>query len=296
MKDSFANMHPVVNFMFFVFVISFSMFIFNPICLIISAVCAFVSAFYTNNKKTIKLTLLYMFPMFLLIVVGNPVFNHEGVSIIGYFPWGNPLTLESILYGFAAATLLLAVILWFSYFNSIMTSDKIICLFGRVIPALSLVISMALRFVPKFTVQFSKVKNSQRCMGRDISDGSVFLRMKNCIKIISIMITWSLENAIETADSMKSRGYGLKGRTSFSIFKFTKRDAVVLVLIVLLGICEALLSILGITEFNYFPYLSGEVISVPLIIYYILYSCLMLIPFAINIWEVVKWKRLKSAI
>ncbi len=39
------------------------------------------------------------------------------------------------------------------------------------------------------------------------------------------MVTWSLENAIETADSMRARGYGLPGRTSFSIYRFDSRDS-----------------------------------------------------------------------
>ena len=31
---------------------------------------------------------------------------------------------------------------------------------------------------------------------------------------LSIVVTWSMENAIETADSMKARGYGTKKRTA----------------------------------------------------------------------------------
>ena len=32
----------------------------------------------------------------------NPAFNHEGATLLTYLPSGNPLTLESILYGLAA--------------------------------------------------------------------------------------------------------------------------------------------------------------------------------------------------
>ena len=46
------------------------------------------------------------------------------------------------------------------------------------------------------------------------ASGSLLQRLKNAITILSIMVTWALENAIETADSMKSRGYGLPGRTA----------------------------------------------------------------------------------
>jgi energy-coupling factor transport system permease protein len=49
-------------------------------------------------------------------------------------PLRNPLTLESIFYGLAAAVMLAAVVLWFGCYNEVMTSDKFIYLFGRVIP------------------------------------------------------------------------------------------------------------------------------------------------------------------
>lgn len=295
MKDAFSQMHPIVNFIFFAFVIGFSMFIMNPACLLISLVCALVNALYLNGKKAVRLSVLYLLPTIIIIAIVNPVFNHDGVTMLAYFPWDNPLTLESIIYGIATAVLLSSIVLWFSCFNEVMTSDKFIYLFGRIIPSLSLVLSMALRFVPKFIFQFNVIRNSQKCIGRDISDGKLLQRLKNAAKIISIMISWALENAIETADSMKSRGHGLKGRTAFSIYRFSKRDAAVLSIIIISGIILIIMSVLDVAKFRYFPSVKGNVISAPAIIYYALYFSLMIMPLAINVWERIKWKRLRSA-
>lgn len=295
MKDAFSQMHPIVNFIFFAFVIGFSMFIMNPACLLISLVCALVNALYLNGKKAVRLSVLYLLPTIIIIAIVNPVFNHDGVTMLAYFPWDNPLTLESIIYGIATAVLLSSIVLWFSCFNEVMTSDKFIYLFGRIIPSLSLVLSMALRFVPKFIFQFNVIRNSQKCIGRDISDGKLLQRLKNAAKIISIMISWALENAIETADSMKSRGHGLKGRTAFSIYRFSKRDASVLSLIMTSGVILIIMSVLDVAKFRYFPSVKGNVISAPAIIYYALYFSLMIMPLAINVWEGIKWKRLRSA-
>lgn len=296
MKDTFSQMHPIVNFIFFAFVIVLSMFMLNPVCLAISFVCAFANALYLNGRKAVRLSLVYILPMLVLISVINPVFNHEGVTILTYFPWDNPLTLESIIYGTATAVLLSSVVLWFSCFNTIMTSDKFVYLFGRIIPALSLVLSMVLRFVPKFTNQFKKVRNTQKCVGRDISDGSIFTRIKHSIKIISIMISWSLENAIETADSMKSRGYGLKGRTAFSIYHFDKRDGIALIIITLASTGAGIIAFCGLADFRYFPSLKGDLLSIPAIAEYLLYAGLMLIPLIINVKEGARWNRLRSVI
>lgn len=105
--------------------------------------------------------------MAVLAALVNPAFNHEGATILTYLPSGNPLTLESMLYGVAAAVMLASVVLWFSSYNEVMTSDKFVYLFGRVIPALSLVLSMALRFIPKFKAQMQTVSEAQACIGRD---------------------------------------------------------------------------------------------------------------------------------
>lgn len=296
MKDSFSQMHPIVNILFFAFVIGLSMFMMNPVCLVISLFCALINAVYLNSKKAVRLSLLYLLPTIILIAIINPVFNHDGVTILTYFPWNNPLTLESIIYGTATAVLLSSVVLWFSCFNKVMTSDKFIYLFGRIIPSLSLVLSMALRFVPKFISQFNIVRNTQKCIGRDISDGSLLQRLKNAVKVVSIMITWALENEIETADSMKSRGHGLKGRTAFSIYRLGKRDVITLITIILLGTVIVVMSVLKIAKFRYFPSLKGDIFNTGSIIYYILYSALMLLPLIINVKEGARWKRLRSAI
>ena len=119
---------------------------------------------------------------------------------------------------------LFIMILWFSCYNQIMTSDKFIYLFGRIIPAMSLMLSMALRFVPHFIAQLKVIRNGQKCVGMDVSNGKWFKKVRYALNMVSILVTWALENAIETADSMKSRGYGLKGRTAFSIYRLNRRD------------------------------------------------------------------------
>lgn len=296
MTSAFAKLHPIVNLIFFAFVIALSMFLMNPVCLALSLVCALANALYLSGKKAVKLSLAYLLPMLILVTIINPVVNHQGVTILTYFSWGNPLTVESVVYGFTASLMLSSVVLWFSSFNSVMTSDKLICIFGKAIPSLSLVLSMALRFVPKLSAQFKQVRNAQKCIGRDISNGSLIARMKNLVRIISVMISWSMENAVETADSMRSRGYGLKGRTSYSLYKFSKIDFAVLITEILLGTAVALSVISGVVEFYYFPTIKGNLTDVFAVITYVLYATLMLLPLILNVKEEIGWKRLRSSI
>lgn len=294
-KDSFAGYHPVVNLLYFIVVIGFTMFILHPVFLVISLLGAVSYAIYLNGRKVFKFGLIIL-PMAIFTALLNPLFNHQGGTILGYLPNGNPLTLESIAFGIGASTMLVTVITWFSCFNMVMSSDKFVYLFGRVIPSLSMILSMCLRFVPRFKDQIKIIYNAQRCIGKDLSNGNIIQKAKNGIKIISMMVTWSLENAIETADSMKARGYGLPGRTAFSIYNFDKRDTFAMVYMLT---CIVLLTVGGLTgayAFRYFPTIRGEWTGFWTISMFIVYFSLGVFPITLNLREGLVWKHIESKI
>lgn len=288
--NEFKTFHPVVNFTYFLFVIGFSCFFMHPVCLGISLVSGFIYLVVLKGRKTVRINLIYMLVMFIIMALINPAFNHEGITVVGYLPSGNPLTLESMIYGVSTAVMIVAVVCHFSCYSEVMTSDKFIYLFGRIIPTLSLIISMTLKFVPNFLAQLKIITNSQKCMGRDLRSGGIIRRVKNGLNILSILTTWSLENSVEMADSMKSRGYGLPKRTSFSIFKLDMRDKKVLVCILGLGIYTFFGSIMGVTRFSYFPAIKFTGYSVFDISVFLAYFLLCMCPVIIEILEVRRWK------
>lgn len=294
--NAFSKYHPIVNFLFFAEVIGFSMFLMHPAALLISLVCSFVYSACSDGSKTVMFSLKFNLPVMLAVAFINPAFNHEGLTVLCYLPSGNPLTLESIFYGLASAVMLSSVFLWFRSCTKIMTSDKFVYLFGRIIPSLSLVLSMALRFVPKFAKQFEVVKDAQQTAGKSVTDGNIFKRVKNAVKILSIMITWSLENAVETADSMKSRGYGLKGRTSFSIYRFGECDRAVLAWLLFCGIFIFSGILSGGLSWNYFPAMSGTFKQPLTVCFLTVYLLLCLTPVFIDRREEKIWRSLKLKI
>ncbi len=296
MNDAFNKTHPFVTFLYFALTIGFSMFLMHPVCIVISLFCAFLNAFCVNGGKTAVFTAKYVLPLIVVIMIINPVFNHRGMTIITYLPWQNPLTLESVIYGGASAVMFGSVLLWFSLFNKVMTSDKIMYLFGRIIPSLSLVISMTLRFVPRFIAQLKEVRTAQSCFDNHGEKQPLRKKFKGLIGAFSVMISWSLENAIETADSMKSRGYGLKGRTAYSVFKFKKSDGVLLGIILSSAAVLTALICAGTVNYSYFPQFKFDFSGILSITFFAVYFFVMLIPFITNVWEGLKWKRLRSAI
>ncbi|WP_138755664.1 energy-coupling factor transporter transmembrane component T [Paenibacillus sinopodophylli] len=294
MQDRFSSFHPIVNFTYFAAVLLFGMLFMHPILQAVSLASALVYSIMLNGKKAVTFNLLYMLPLLLITAVLNPVFNHAGVTILFYLHNGNPITLESIVYGVSAACMFVTVIIWFSCYNAVMTSDKFIYLFGKIMPALSLIFSMVLRFVPRYIAQLKVISNAQKCIGRDVSQGTILVRARNGMTILSIMTTWALENAIETADSMKSRGYGLPGRTSFSLIRFDTRDKTIF--LIMLGLIAIIVTgaALGENTMRFFPSMKVPDRSPLSFIVYLAYLGLCLLPVIINAVEEIKWKRIAS--
>jgi len=266
------------------------MFVMHPVFLMISLVTAILYSTDLNGREDLFSSLKLYLPIVIITSIINPAFNNRGTTILTYLPSGNPLTLESIIYGAVAGTMLAASLSWFKSFNIVMTSEKFVYLFGRIIPSLSLVLSMALRFIPKFTEQIKNVSNTQKAIGRDVSNGGLFARARQGITILSITVTWALENAIETSDSMKSRGYGLSGRSSFSIYQFDKRDKWMLLILLFLGSYILIGIFTGNLQYQYLPSLQGNEVGFYSISIWFAFLLLCLSPIIANKEEKRQWE------
>lgn len=291
-RDSFSGCHPGLNMLYFAAVLAVTILCAHPVTLAISFGTAGVYCVQLYGWGGFGRRCLWLVPMMAMAALINPLFSHEGATILTCLPSGNPLTLESILYGLAAAVILGAAVLWFGCMTAVLTTDKFVWLFGRLLPALSLLLSMTLRFVPRLVRQFGQVRQAQQCVGRDISRGSVLRRVGSAVAILSITLTWALENAIETADSMNSRGYGLPGRTAFSIYRFDKRDVLVLAWLLLCCGCVAAGWMSGGLTWAYYPVLQGN----QAVLVQAAVLALFLTPVILNVREECVWKRLRSEI
>lgn len=166
-------------------------------------------------------------------------------------------------------------------------------LFGKVVPAFSLLLSMAMRFLPLFLHQAKEISRAQRCMGRDGSMGSLWHRAKCSVRMCSILILWALENAIETADSMKSRGYGLPGRTAYSRYEWEERDKMALWY---MAFAAALLFVFGHGGSFVFRYYPSIVLAGPSIWNgsgWVCFGALLFLPHGLEWRENRLWQRRK---
>lgn len=275
--NHFEKLHPAVQFLYFTAVILFSMFLLHPAALVISLLSGFVCSLFVNPGKMGGFVLKFLIPLMLIMTVVNPLLNHSGVTVFLYVN-DNPLTLEAVYYGIAAAMMFASVLLWFSCSNTVMTSDKFVELFGGVIPALSLIFSMVMRFVPRFKAQVRVISNAQKGIGRGTDTGSILTRAKNGMKILSILTTWALENGIITADSMRARGYGLPKRGSFQRHRFDSQDKLYFVILIVLLFAVLIGFFTGAYSVRFFPTLSVKPATPINIMVYAAYFLLSLFP------------------
>lgn len=254
-RDSFTELHPAVTGLYFAVVLGITMCVPEPGLLAVSFVSAAVYLLRLKGRRGGRMILLGVLPAAIAAAFINAAFNHEGATILCYLPDGNPLTLESVLYGLNASVMLAAAALWFGCVTAVMTSEKIVCIFGKVLPSLGLLISMMLRFLPRFTEMLRETGEARRGLGIADEDrkGGKTAKVRDAVGNMSAVLGRALENSADTADSMRARGWGLPGRGSFYPKRFTERDRSAAAFIVFCGFSVVSGALAGGFGFRFYP-------------------------------------------
>lgn len=314
MNSGFKGYHPLVNVLFFISIIAFGMLLRHPVYLVISFISSTAYYLKLSGKDGRKTVFRFLLPMLLFVVIINSFFNHYGVTTLFILPSGNSFTFEALVMGIVSGITVVSVIQWFFCCNEVVTEDKFMHIFGRILPKGALIVSMILRFVPLYRRRYKEISQARKSMGLNGTD-SFICKMKNTFKNIGILVSWSFENAIETADSMKARGYGLKGRTYYSRFQWQTGDTLALILLVLF---DALIIFGLVSNSAYCIYNPYVIINQPSeigttyiinelnltinpfgflsIISLIAFTLLCFLPLTIDLKEDIKWHRLQSKI
>lgn len=226
-------------------------------------------------------------PMILLVVLTNLLFSHRGVTRL-FLLFGQWVTLESVCYGITSGLSLAALILWFACYQKIMTSDKFLYLFGKAAPSTSLLISLALGLVPKLQGQLRQIQDCQKMLSPDLP--THLDKIKKALCHVSTLLGWSLENTVEQADSMKARGFGIKRRTTFHLFRFESRDARFLIgFLTLAAVCIAG-RIVGYGTMEFYPRMDCLIQGGIDVVFYFIFLIFVMIPGMMEWKEEILWR------
>ncbi len=287
MQLGFKSVHPISAFAFFVFAFVLSMTASHPLLLFVSFVAGLVYDIKLSGKKAASFLLKIIIPMIFLITFFNGIFSHYGVTVLFKMHNGNNFTLEALVFGFVFSIRTASALLWLNSFNEIITSDKFIFLFGRFSPKTALVISMVLRFIPLIRSQSEEIKKAEKGIGNMPTEKNFIGKIRHGARWLSILISWTLEKGIDSADSMKARGYGLHGRTSYNSYIFAVKDALFLAFSL---IASSMFFFVG-TKYkaNYNPVIDIPMPDILSIVSIAIIAFVLLLPTNYDLWEERKW-------
>ncbi len=283
--DRFSKFNPKAALLFFAAVIVLDMLIFDPIFLAVSLVCAYVYKLKIEGRAGALYIVKFILPLLLAVTLFNFVFSHYGATVL--FDVNDiPFTVQSMFYGFTQGLMLCSVLMWFSLYSKVITSERFLSVFGRFAPNLALIFSMVLSFIPRFKQNAQQIHDARMLMDNDKS------KLKKSISDFSALVTMTLEQSIETADSMKSRGFGKK-RTVYSKYRFNYKDLAVVIFVLFSFFVLTVFKISGYFDFVFDP---DIIMSKAHAYLYILFAVLSLLPVIINFTEDIKWHYLKQKI
>lgn len=111
----------------------------------------------------------------------------------------------------------------------------------------SMMMSMALRFIPTLIEETDKIMSAQKARGADFESGNLIERAKALLPILVPLFVSAFRRADELAVAMESRCYhGGEGRTRMKQLKFEKRDYVAFILGVVLMVGMIILGVMGL--------------------------------------------------
>jgi len=186
----------------------------------------------TILKAFAPVSFLLFFPLFF-----NLFFIKEGEVL---FQWGFILVTDESLFRAGFMTLRLLLMFLSATILTLCTSPISLCdatavmlrpfrRFGVPSYEISMMISIAIRFIPTLLEDFDHILKSQRSRGAVFDRGGPIARAKSLLPCIIPLFAQSFRHAEELALAMESRCYhGGENRTHYHVLKYAPRDFVAL--------------------------------------------------------------------
>lgn len=248
---AFDAMHPVVPAVFVTLTLGLTMAAVQPVLVGISLACALAFAACVRGLDATARSLRWQLPMVLVIALLNPLFSASGSTEL--FRWGlRAVYLESICYGLCMGGLFMASALWLQGAAVLLPFEKVTALLGSAVPVVSLMISQCMRLIPRFVRQGRSIIDAQAAttLSRARSGDGVRARLRAS----TVLMAWSMEDALETADAMRARGWGAaRRRSTYARYRFTSADALTLAGIGLAGAVVVAVAYAAASQFSFYP-------------------------------------------
>ena len=273
----FQYLHPATKAIYFGALFIFITVIFNPLSMILTflGLMLLIKKFQLQSIKELG---SFFGILGASIVAINFLFNHRGNYILFYF-MDRPMTLESLLYGISSAIMIICIIVLFQCVSNVITTNEFLYLFSGIMPQIGLLISITCGFFQMLTDRGQEIQQAVRMKDIEISNGKVKARAGAGMQIMQVLIALTLENALITVLSMKTRAFNLTKRTNGFEFKFRLRDKILSAIPILILITLIIMWQFKLYSFQIYPSISFEAGIGGNILFYSLNLLLLALPF-----------------
>lgn len=239
--------HPAVILFYFVAAAGLAMSTYEPFCSALTLFGASVTLFILKGARAyLKTMTLYLF-MVLLLAFLNPFYSQSGLTVL-FYVGGTPYTIEAFIYGLSAGFSMVATIEWLNALYLALPRGRFLALFSKIAPVTASLISMIFRYMPELLRKSQAIIDSKKGLG--VNNGG----LKGAVDMSNVLVSWSMEESIETADSMRDRNYGKRRRTSGHDLKLSGRDKLELILIIVF-FCFSLFCVIRSEDFLFYPHI-----------------------------------------
>ncbi|MEY8350984.1 energy-coupling factor transporter transmembrane component T [Bacillus cereus] len=292
MKIIFSSLHPFVNFFYYIGVMILCMVCLHPLFLIGAIIAVVLLNKVQGNGEKMRKMMPSTLVFFVMVVILNPLLTHRGATTL--FRLGdNRITLEACMYGLIMGLSLLAIMLIFTSYNDIISSQKFLYLFSRISPKVALLTMITVRFVPLFMRRLRQITLVQKTKGVQLDSGSFLERAKNGMKLLQVLLVCSLEDALQTADSMQARGFGVTKRSTYIRYQMSKQDWYIFVCLFVLFISCFILNYYGFGKLVIYPRIESLAFHLYDGILFVLFMSFISLPILMEGREWIWWRMQK---
>lgn len=287
-KKELDYLHPAALYIYFAAVFSFSLVSGHPVFCTVSFIGAAVLGIFIKGFREAVSELLKLLAFMPFITFINPLITHLGATPL-FFINDSPYTLEALVCGFFIWLLMASVLMWATCFTRINNSEKTLYIASHFSETMSVILSMSLRFIPMMKEKMTEIKNARKAMGLYRCD-TPFDAVKSNLDLVSVLLTFFIENSADTAMSMKARGFGTAKRRSYSIYRMRRKDVLVIIISVLFLAVIFVQAFSGTSGYNWYPVPDKIGTDIKSIVMYILSAVFSLIPSLIELKGVAAWR------
>jgi len=199
-----------------------------------------------------------------LVIIINLLFNHHGETVIaGLTLWNGVrlnFTLEVLIFAVAMSLRLLIVLEAFCFFTYLVNPDQIIKHLSRWGGNTALALAITLRLLPSLTQKATVIREIQSCRGVEWEGSGIRKKLKHSLPLLLSLLGDSLEDSMQMAQSLQTRGFGVGKRVVYNSVYWTYKDSM-FITVIMAGFCLGLvLTITGQGGFAFYP-LLGPIIS-----------------------------------